>query len=107
MLWCPPWPELILNWARPLLAWTPSSDHPAGTEARQGTDVAEGTLGKTTIQSRIVPSSQDPGFRNLQLGPGEDYVVRGDQIGTAHAGRPPEEESTTASAPSAGVPTRR
>ena len=28
-------------------------------------------------------------------------------LGAAHAGRPPEEESTTASAPSAGVPTRR
>ena len=53
MLWCPPWPELILNWARPRRAWTPSSDHPAGTEARQGTDVAEGTV----CANRIIRSS--------------------------------------------------
>ena len=44
------------------------------------------TLGKSTLQQRIVPG--DPsGFRTLGLGTGEDYVVREQQVGTAQAGR--------------------
>lgn len=44
-------------------------------------------LGKTTVTQRIVPASQDPGFRFLKLGPGEPYVVRQDGLGTAQPGR--------------------
>ncbi len=47
---------------------------------------AADTLGKTTVEQRIVPN-QDAGFRNLQLGAGEGYVVREQQVGTAKGGR--------------------
>jgi metallophosphoesterase (TIGR03767 family) len=44
------------------------------------------TLGKTTVDARVVPDSA-AGFRYLQPGPGEGYVVREGGIGTAAAGR--------------------
>jgi metallophosphoesterase (TIGR03767 family) len=47
---------------------------------------APDTLGRTTVESRVLPN-QDPGFRNLQLGAGEGYVVREQQVGSAEAGR--------------------
>jgi metallophosphoesterase (TIGR03767 family) len=47
---------------------------------------ATDTVGKTTVEQRIVPT-QDPGFRTLQLGAGEGYVVREQQVGTAKSGR--------------------
>jgi metallophosphoesterase (TIGR03767 family) len=47
---------------------------------------AADTLGKTTVQQRIVPGQGD-GFRTLGLGPGEGYVVREDRVGTAKPGR--------------------
>ncbi|MFL5870139.1 MAG: hypothetical protein ACJ75R_03605 [Solirubrobacterales bacterium] len=46
----------------------------------------EDTVGKSTVQQRIVPSSGS-GFRTLGLGPGESYMVRQDGIGTAQPGR--------------------
>jgi 3',5'-cyclic AMP phosphodiesterase CpdA len=45
-----------------------------------------GTLGKTTVEQRVVPNS-DAGFRELLLGQGEGYVVREEGIGSAQAGR--------------------
>jgi metallophosphoesterase (TIGR03767 family) len=45
------------------------------------------TLGKSTVQQRIVPASNDAGFRQLKLGPGEPYTVRQEGVGVAHTGR--------------------
>ena len=47
---------------------------------------AQDTLGKTTAEQRVVPSS-DPGFRTLALGPGEGYTVREEEVGKAKPGR--------------------
>src|SRR4051794_19272590 len=47
---------------------------------------ASNTIGKTTVQQRIV-AAPGSGYRTLQLGPGEPYVVRQDGIGTAQPGR--------------------
>ena len=44
------------------------------------------TLGKSTVQQRIVPSA-DTGFRSLSLGAGEPYATREEGIGTAEPGR--------------------
>jgi len=43
-------------------------------------------LGRTTVQQRIVPGPGE-GYRRLQTGPGEDYVVREENLGTAKPGR--------------------
>jgi metallophosphoesterase (TIGR03767 family) len=48
---------------------------------------AHNPLGKTTVLQRIVPASNDPGFRQLKLGPGEGYTVRQEGVGVAHSGR--------------------
>jgi Calcineurin-like phosphoesterase len=45
------------------------------------------TLSKTTVQQRIVAASDDSGFRQLKLGPGEPYTVRQDGVGVAKTGR--------------------
>ena len=47
---------------------------------------ASDTLGKTTVQQRIVPGT-GAGFRSLGLGSGEPYVLREQQVGTAEPGR--------------------
>jgi metallophosphoesterase (TIGR03767 family) len=44
------------------------------------------TLGKSTVEQRIVPNA-DADFRELALGAGEGYVVREEGIGTAQGGR--------------------
>jgi metallophosphoesterase (TIGR03767 family) len=43
-------------------------------------------LGLTTVDQRIVPDGET-GFDQLEVGPGEPYVVREDGFGAAHAGR--------------------
>ncbi len=48
---------------------------------------AHNPLSKTTVTERIVPASNDPGFRQLKLGPGEGYTVRQEGVGVAKAGR--------------------
>jgi hypothetical protein len=48
---------------------------------------AHNPLGKTTVLERIVPASNDPGFRQLKLGPGEGYTVRQEGVGIAQTGR--------------------
>jgi metallophosphoesterase (TIGR03767 family) len=48
---------------------------------------ANNPLGKTTVLQRIVPASNNPGFRQLKLGPGEGYTVRQEGVGVAHSGR--------------------
>src|ERR687891_2954374 len=45
------------------------------------------TLGKTTVDQRIVPGTLVNGYRFLKKGPGEPYVVRQEGVGTALAGR--------------------
>src|SRR5918996_3300615 len=45
------------------------------------------TLGKTTVEQRIVPGTLVNGYRFLKRGPGEPYVVRQEGVGTAVAGR--------------------
>jgi metallophosphoesterase (TIGR03767 family) len=45
------------------------------------------TLGKSTVQQRIVPASTNPGFRQLKIAPGEGYTVREEGVGAAHSGR--------------------
>ena len=44
------------------------------------------TLGKTTVEQRIVPSNAS-GFRTLSLAGGEGYTVREEKVGKAKAGR--------------------
>ncbi len=46
----------------------------------------QGTVGKSTLEQRVVPGDQ-PGFRTLGLGAGEGYVVREQGVGTAQGGR--------------------
>ena len=48
---------------------------------------ANNPQGKTTAKQRIVPASNDPGFRQLKLGPGEGRMVRQGGIGVAKPGR--------------------
>jgi hypothetical protein len=49
---------------------------------------ASSNLGKTTLDERIVAASNDPGFKQLETGPGENaYVVREEGVGSAQAGR--------------------
>jgi metallophosphoesterase (TIGR03767 family) len=48
---------------------------------------ANNPQGKTTAQQRIVPASNDPGFRQLKLGPGEGRLVRQGGVGIAKPGR--------------------
>jgi hypothetical protein len=45
------------------------------------------TLGKTTVQQRIVPGNTINGYTFLKRGPGEPYVVRQEGVGTALPGR--------------------
>ena len=45
------------------------------------------TLGRTTVQQRIVPADPGSDFSTLTLGPGEPYVVREDGVGRARPGR--------------------
>src|SRR5688500_7837248 len=71
---------------RGLIAVATALTAPLAVAVAQATGAAD-TLGKTTVETRIVPSSQDAGFRGLQLGPGEGYVVREEEVGTAKAGR--------------------
>jgi metallophosphoesterase (TIGR03767 family) len=52
----------------------------------QGAGGDPDTLGLSTVQQRIVPTGAGP-FRNLALGPGEDYAVREDLGAAADAGR--------------------
>jgi metallophosphoesterase (TIGR03767 family) len=47
---------------------------------------ASDTVGKSTLQQRIVPRP-DPGFRSLGLGPGEPYIVREEGVGDAQPRR--------------------
>jgi 3',5'-cyclic AMP phosphodiesterase CpdA len=47
---------------------------------------AADTLGRTTVEQRVVPGAGD-GFRNLGLGAGEGYVVRAQGVGAAKPGR--------------------
>ncbi|MDX6663055.1 MAG: hypothetical protein QOG09_1157 [Solirubrobacterales bacterium] len=54
--------------------------------ARSQAAATPDTLGKTTIDQRIVPTAS-PGFRALGLGPGEPYTVREGVGATAQAGR--------------------
>ena len=56
------------------------------------TQAATDTLGKTTVEQRIVPGA-GAGFRGLGLGAGEPYVVRQQQIGSAEAGRAERRQS--------------
>ena len=44
-------------------------------------------LGLTTVEQRIVPDGGPTGFDQLEVGPGEPYVVREDGFGAAQAGR--------------------
>jgi hypothetical protein len=53
---------------------------------------AADTLGKSTVQQRVVPGQGD-GFRTLGLGAGEGYVVREQQVGTAKPGRERDRKS--------------
>jgi metallophosphoesterase (TIGR03767 family) len=64
----------------------------AAATALTGSASGQDTLGKSTLAQRIVPDSQ-PGFRNLGLGPGEDYVVREAGVGKAQAGRSQQRRS--------------
>jgi hypothetical protein len=53
--------------------------------------LAASPTGWTTLEKRIVPASQDPGFRGLELTdslpPDNAFLVRGEGIGTPQAGR--------------------
>lgn len=55
-------------------------------------DGASDTHAKTTVEQRIVPAG-DGGFRSLELGPGEGYVVREEGVGVAQPGRAERRES--------------
>ncbi len=48
--------------------------------------VAGAATGLTTLEERIVPDGE-PGFNQLETGPGEGYVVREDGLGAAQADR--------------------
>ena len=56
------------------------------TVALGATFARAATLGQTTVDHRIVPSTS-AGFRTLGIGPGQGYVVREDGLGVAQAGR--------------------
>jgi metallophosphoesterase (TIGR03767 family) len=65
----------------------------AGAAALAGGSVSlagggSSNLGKTTLDERIVPASEAPGFKQLTTGAGEDaYILREEGVGTAQAGR--------------------
>ena len=68
---------------------------------------ANNPQGKTTAKQRIVPASNDPGFRQLKLGPGEGCIVREGGIGVAKPGRAARRTLACILRPALGLPARR
>ncbi len=65
------------------------------------------TLGKTTLEQRIVPNS-DTDFKELALGPGESaYIVREEGVGTAQGGRAEPSQVAALLRPALRLPARR
>ena len=56
------------------------------SRGRRRTGGTGDTLGKTTVEQRIVPAA-GPGFNTLTTGPGEDYIVRDGDRPPHRAGR--------------------